>query len=81
MTRALDSCTSGDAMNRTTAKRPAQRPIKRLPETRFIGKPGWVRSSAWVWLFLSSESTAVRRRIEQSTTTSRNLAANSGSPL
>ena len=48
---------------------------------RFIGKPGWVRSSAWVWLFLSSESTAVRRRIEQSTTTSRNLAANCGSPL
>ena len=48
---------------------------------RFIGKPGWVRSSAWVWLFLSSESTAVHRRIEQSTTTSRNLAANCGSPL
>ncbi len=48
---------------------------------RFIGKPGWVRSTAWVWLFLSSESTAVRRRIEQSTTTSRDLAANCGSPL
>ena len=23
----------------------------------FIGRPGWVRSSAWIWLFSSTEST------------------------
>jgi hypothetical protein len=23
----------------------------------FIGKPGWVRSSAWIWLFSSTERT------------------------
>jgi hypothetical protein len=29
---------------------PRQRPF-------FIGKPGWVRSSAWIWLFSSIDST------------------------
>jgi hypothetical protein len=24
---------------------------------RFIGKPGWVLSKTWIWLFSSSEST------------------------
>ena len=24
---------------------------------RFIGSPGWVRSSAWIWLFSSTDST------------------------
>ena len=24
---------------------------------RFIGNPGWVRSSAWIWLFSSTERT------------------------
>ena len=23
----------------------------------FIGRPGWVRSSAWIWLFSSTDST------------------------
>jgi hypothetical protein len=23
----------------------------------FIGKPGWVRSSAWIWLFSSTDNT------------------------
>jgi len=23
----------------------------------FIGSPGWVRSSAWIWLFSSTDST------------------------
>ena len=23
----------------------------------FIGNPGWVRSSAWIWLFSSTDST------------------------
>jgi hypothetical protein len=25
---------------------------------RFSGRPGWVRSSAWIWLFSSMESPA-----------------------
>lgn len=28
------------------------------PRPRFIGSPGWVRSSAWVWLFSSTDSTS-----------------------
>ena len=27
------------------------------------GSPGWVRSSAWIWLFSSSDSTRRRRRV------------------
>ncbi len=38
----------------------------RLARPGFIGRsPGWVRSSTWIWLFSSTESTrAVRRRVE-----------------
>src|SRR4051794_32189648 len=28
---------------------------------RFSGKPGWVRSSAWIWLFSSTDSTTACR--------------------
>jgi hypothetical protein len=30
-----------------------------------IGSPGWVRSSAWIWLFSSSESTTAWADISQ----------------
>src|SRR4249919_973884 len=33
-----------------------------VPQRRFLsGKPGWVRSSAWIWLFSSTENTSAPR--------------------
>jgi hypothetical protein len=46
----------------------------------FIGRPGWVRSSAWIWLFSSIDSTtACAGGSTYSPTMSSTLAANLGS--
>ena len=46
----------------------------------FIGSPGWVRSSAWIWLFSSTDSTtACAGGSTYRPTMSWSLAANSGS--
>src|ERR1700732_503794 len=46
----------------------------------FIGSPGWVRSSAWIWLFSSTERTmAWSGGLTYSPTISLSLAANCGS--
>ena len=46
----------------------------------FSGKPGCVRSSAWIWLFSSTErTTACAGGSTSSPTTSRSLSTNSGS--
>ena len=39
-------------LNRLRALEPAE-PVRPF----FIGRPGWVRSSAWIWLFSSTDST------------------------
>src|SRR3974377_1016356 len=46
----------------------------------FIGSPGWVRSSAWIWFFASTESTmAWSGGLTYKPTISLSLAANCGS--
>src|ERR1700749_3128733 len=46
----------------------------------FIGKPGWVRSSSWIWLFSSTErTTAWAGGSTYRPTTSRSLSTNRGS--
>src|SRR5918993_1405585 len=47
---------------------------------RFMGRPGWVRSSAWIWLFSSIDSTtAWAGGSTYRPTTSLNFSANCGS--
>ena len=44
---------------------------------RFIGNPGWVRSSAWIWLFSSTDSTSARSGgLRYRPTTSRSFSTN-----
>ena len=43
------------------------------------GRPGWVRSSAWIWLFSSREDNGVSWRIDIEPDTSRNLSTERGS--
>src|SRR5216684_140090 len=46
----------------------------------FIGRPGWVRSKAWIWLFSSTDRTmAWAGGLTYRPTTSRSLSTNLGS--
>jgi hypothetical protein len=48
----------------------------------FVGKPGWVRSRAWIWLFSSNDSTsACSGGFRYTSTTSSSFSAKRGSLL